>query len=71
MKYFSAKQLKRGRMGKKLCIVQERDNTNIVKTLLFKDIKSQPYVGGDANLEMPNKTIEASSSSEDNGATLH
>lgn len=58
-------------MGKILCRVQEGDNTDIAKTLLFKDIKSQPYVGGDENLERPSKTIEESSSFEDEGATLH
>lgn len=54
-------------MRERLCNV-EGDNTDIVKTLVFK---SQPYISGDEKLEIVDEIIEKSPLSEDEGETLH
>ena len=67
MQISSARQLKKTRMGKRLCKVHEADNIDIAKTLVFK---SQPYISGDEKLEIVVETIVRSSLYEE-GETLH
>lgn len=55
-------------MGKKLRKVQEADNIDIAKSLVFK---SQPYISGDEKLEIVGETIVRSSLYEEEGDTLH
>lgn len=42
-----------------------------MKTLVFEDIESQPYIGDDESSEIESETIEESSLFEDEGKTLH
>jgi hypothetical protein len=72
LKFSTTKQLKRARIGEIFLFrVQEGDNTDTMKTWVFKNIELQPYIGRKENLEIVSETFKDSSSFEHKGRFLH
>ena len=70
LKFSNTKQLKRARMGKRLCRVEESD-TETAKILVFKDTKPQPFIVGDENLEVVSEIMEEVTASKYKDETQH